>query len=424
METSATKTRWAHILALSLLILTGYGQGSLAAESPRQLNPALSWAGNNRERLDEMMRKHGVRSPSYDKGAKPVAVFDWDNTVIKNDIGDAVMYWLVRHGKILQPPGRDWAKTSRFLSDAARGDLAAACAGLAEPGSPLPTDRDNACADALVHAYANGKTRGGEPAWTAFNPLQMEPSYAWLAQLLAGYKPWEVRSFAAAAADENLAAAVGTKQSVGTVAGLNGYIRFYEPMRDLIGALQDNGFDVWILSASPQFIVEPLAARVGVMMDQVIGIRSIVSQNDGVLSYDLQGCGGVRDGENTLITYVEGKRCWINKVIFGDRSASAGKRASKRHVFAAGDSDTDTTFLQDATVLKLVINRNKEALMCNALANAGKKWIVNPMFIDPLPVRAQPYPCSTSACRDATGAKVGCVDENGKKISDLAEGDV
>ena len=72
-------------------------------------------------------------------------------------------------------------------------------------------------------------------------------------------------------------------------------------------------------------------------------------------------------------------------MIYKDNSSNALKKAPEenRPVFAAGDSDTDLTFVQDARVLKLVINRNKSGLMCNAYSNDGHKWLINPMFIEP-----------------------------------------
>ena len=54
----------------------------------------------------------------------------------------------------------------------------------------------------------------------------------------------------------------------------------------------------------------------------------------------------------------------------------------KRPVFAAGDSDTDIEFLRDATY-RLVVDRNKTEIMCNAFNNTDGHWRVNPMFIQP-----------------------------------------
>lgn len=65
--------------------------------------------------------------------------------------------------------------------------------------------------------------------------------------------------------------------------------------------------------------------------------------------------------------------------------------ADRRQVLAAGDSNSDATFVGDATVVSLVINRNQDDLMCRAydgLFTRGGKWAINPMFIDPLPQHA------------------------------------
>jgi hypothetical protein len=153
----------------------------------------------------------------------------------------------------------------------------------------------------------------------------------------------------------------------------------------------------------------------------------------GKTTSNLQGCGSVPEGTNdgagkvtgnTMITYLEGKRCWMNQEIFKVTGAEAEQVQSDmatRPVFGAGDSDTDASFLQDATVLKLAINRNKNELMCNAYGNAGGKWIVNPMFISPKGQFMAGYACSKDACKDKDGNKVACVDETGKVIPDQVD---
>ena len=76
----------------------------------------------------------------------------------------------------------------------------------------------------------------------------------------------------------------------------------------------------------------------------------------------------------------------------------------QRAAFAAGDSDTDVTFLTDATALRLVLNRNKTELMCTAYDDAGGNWLVNPMFIDPKK-QAETYACATEGYIEPSGAK-------------------
>ncbi|MFD8294500.1 haloacid dehalogenase-like hydrolase [Streptomyces lavendulae] len=365
---------------------------------------AAGWYGDNQARLQQLIDQYGSCNPYRPSREKPVAVFDWDNTVVKNDVGDATMFWLLRNGKIRQPAGGDWTTTSRYLTPAAAQALAAACGPLARPGAPLPTGTPAGapCADELNAVYGTAATRTGAAAFAGWDHRTIEPAYAWLPQLTQGWTANEVRGFAAAARTENLAAPVGTKQQVGTTTA-TGWVRYYDQQRDLIKGLQKAGFDVWISSASPQPVVEVWAQGVGVRADHVIGIRN--TTRNGKLTAHLQGCGSVKDGADTMITYIDGKRCWINKEVFGIRGPAAEKvqPASRRQVFAAGDSDTDISFLRDATALRLVVNRNKNELMCRAYDNSDGKWIVNPMFIEPKKQKTAPYPCSTTGYTDHDG---------------------
>ena len=409
----------------------GAGGGGGSASADRHLDPALFWGGDNRAKLDALLDNHGDHLASYDPNKKPVAIFDWDNTVIKNDIGDIVTFWMLNNDKILQPPGKNWKLTSPFLTPEAVTALDAACNLVADAGQPLPTSQvtGTVCADEIVSVYYTGMTKSGSAAFSGWNYRTLEPAYAWTVQLQAGYTPAEIKGFAEEAMDAALKANVGDAQTVGTTMNLNAYLRIYDQIKDLIGAMQDDGFDVWVLSASSQHIVEPFAAMVGVGADHVIGVRAVVDK-DGLLTYNFQGCGSVVEGTNdgmgavtgnTMITYLEGKRCWMNKVIYGDTTATAEQvqqDLSKRPVFGAGDSDTDVSFLQDATGLKLAINRNKNEIMCNAYANAGGTWLINPMFMAPRGELAAGYACSTTACKDKFGMKVACVDESGKVIPD------
>ncbi|MBI3016444.1 MAG: hypothetical protein HYY62_00355 [Deltaproteobacteria bacterium] len=55
------------------------------AKSKAFLNAQEVWYGNNKEKLEAFIHHYGKQSPAYDPHHKPVAAFDWDNTVIKND---------------------------------------------------------------------------------------------------------------------------------------------------------------------------------------------------------------------------------------------------------------------------------------------------------------------------------------------------
>ncbi|MFJ9551608.1 haloacid dehalogenase-like hydrolase [Streptomyces erythrochromogenes] len=409
------------VAALVAVGPTAEAAGPGAPCTTPQLEPG--WYGDNRARLQQLIDAHGRCTPHRPGRAEPVAVFDWDNTVVKNDVGDATMFWLLRNSRIRQPAHGDWSTTSRFLTPAAAGALADACGALARPGTPLPTGTPAGagCADEINAVYGTAATRTGAAAFAGWDRRTMEPAYAWLPQLMQGWTARQIRGFAAAARTENLAAPVGATQQVGT-GRATGWVRYYDQQKDLVKSLRKAGFDVWISSASPQPVVEVWAEGVGIDADHVIGIRNTTTRG-GAYTTRLQGCGSVRDGADTMITYIDGKRCWINQEVFGVRGPAAEKvqPAARRQVFAAGDSDTDISFLRDATALRLVVNRNKNELMCRAYDNSDGKWIVNPMFIEPKKQKTSPYPCSTTGYADHDGTPGPVRRGDGTVVPDQAD---
>lgn len=394
------------LLAATTVAVAGCGTSNDSAEpSPAQTPDANcrtlaenpGWYGDNRDRIDAMLAELGTcgADGSVADGA-PLALFDWDNTVVKNDIGDATFFWMVRNGKLRAPAGGDWSTTSPYLTPQATAALGKACAATT-PGQPMPTNTDLGCADELLSVYTDGETRADEPAFAGFNARRFEPSYAWAAQMLAGWPESELTGFAEAARKENLEAPEGTEQKVGS-GDETGWVRYYPQMRDLVETLRANGFDVRIISASAEPVVRVWAADLGFTPDKVMGVRT---ERDGdVLTSRLVPCGG-----ETAIPYIEGKRCRVNEDVFGVKGPAAFEQqpAGKRAAFGAGDSDTDVTFLTDATALRLVLNRNKTELMCTAYDNSDGRWVVNPMFIDPKKKQADPYECTTEGYIEPSG---------------------
>ncbi|MFG2719387.1 haloacid dehalogenase-like hydrolase [Streptomyces sp. NPDC048416] len=392
-------------VAAAGLVAAQPAEARTASHCPR-LTVSDGWFGDNQGRIQDLIDSYGRCGAGARHGKKPVAVFDWDNTVVKNDVGDATMYWLLRNSKIQRPVRGDWRTTSRYLTADAAKALTAACP--AGASKTLPTGTDTRCADEILAVYGEGATSAGTTAFAGYDRRTTEPSYAWLAQLLHGWTPAQITSFASAARTENLSAPVDAVQRVGSNTKATAWVRYYDQQRDLIRTLQKAGFDVWITSASPEPVVDVWARGAGVAPDHAIGIRSTTEH--GRTTSHLKGCGSVKDGDDSMITYIDGKRCWINQEIFGVRGAAAEKvqPANRRQVFAAGDSDTDVSFLRDATGLRLVLNRNKNELMCRAYDDSDGRWIVNPMFIEPKGQKAAPYPCATTGYteRDGTAAAV------------------
>ncbi|MEU8579869.1 haloacid dehalogenase-like hydrolase [Streptomyces abikoensis] len=386
------------------------------ANCPR-LDTKLPWYGDNRAKLQKMIDERGTCSGK--RGPRPVAAFDWDNTVVKNDITDATLAWALKHDKILRPA--HWTDTNAFLTPAADKALTKACGTAVRVGRPLPTSKNTACADEIFEIREKSKTMAGEDAFAGdWNHRRTVPGYAWIPQLFAGHTPAALTSFARQARAEQLAAPVGATQKVGTHT-LAGYVRYYDQQKDLIRTLKAAGFDVYIVSASSEPIAEAWSDGVGLDAKHTIGIRNVTKH--GRLTPVIKGCGGVETGRGDALPYMDGKRCMINQEIFKIKGAAAWKQQDPAHRIAlgAGDADTDVTFVNDATGAHVAINRNKSELMCRAFDDADGRWVANPMFIDPMPRKSGTYPCSTTGATAADGSKVPVRRADGSVIPDQVD---
>jgi hypothetical protein len=380
-----------------------------------RLTVSQGWYGDNRAKLQRMIDEHGACSGSA-PGRPPVAAFDWDNTVVKNDVSDATFAWMLRHDKILRP--ESWKATDTWLTGAADRALTQACGTSVPVGAPLPTSTDTGCTDEILDIYQDMKTSDGAAAFAGeWNHRRTVPPYAWITQLFAGHSPAELTGFAGAARAQALAAPVGAEQKVGTHT-MAGYVRYYDQQLDLIRTLQGAGFDVWVVSASAKPIVDAWAPGAGIDGAHTVGIRNLVS--NGRLTTGIEGCGDVKDGAGEVLTYMDGKRCWVNQQIFGVTGAKAWQRQDPAHriAFGAGDAETDVSFVGDATAGHLAVNRNKTELMCRAYDNSDGRWLVNPMFIEPNKPQADPYPCSTAGYTRPDGTLGPVLRDDGSVIAD------
>ncbi|WP_409237257.1 haloacid dehalogenase-like hydrolase [Streptomyces sp. PA5.6] len=388
-----------------------------------QLSKKLEWYGNNRAKLQRTIDERGTcANPDlgHGKSKRPVAAFDWDNTITKNDVTDATIAWSLRHDKILRP--KSWKSTSKWMTDDADRALTEACGTKVPVGKPLPTSRNAACADEIFEVREDGKTMSGAAAFAGeWDHRHTVPQYAWVPQLFAGHTVPELESYAAKARKEALAAPIGATQTVGTHE-IPGYVRYYDQQRDLIRTLKKAGFDVYIVSAGSEPVTEVWSKGVGIDRAHTVAIRSVLDRKGRITTWN-EGCGGVPRNKGEAIPYIDGKRCWINQEIFKIKGKKAWDKQDFRHRIAlgGGDADTDVTFVGDATGAHLVLNRNKSEFMCRAYDNADGRWVVNPMFIEPLPRKDGTYPCSTAAYNEHDGSKGPVLREDGSVVPDQGD---
>ena len=271
--------------------------------------------------------------------------------MIKNDISDQTTFWLLRRSLIRQPPGRDWSTTSRWITPEAVDALGEACGSLAAPGRRLPTGRRGplgvACADEILSMRLEQTTTDGEDGFGGdYDHRRMNAGYAWMAQLMAGYTPARVKQIAAGARGAALSAPKGATWRVGSTRQIR-WIRYYRPMRDLVRTLDKAGITPWIVTASPELWADVWGRGVGIPPRRVIGIRTIVER--GRVTTGLRGCGGYADGSDQIMTYVEGKRCWANKVILGIDGPRALRPAPARAARSSRPATPPPTWSWSAT---------------------------------------------------------------------------
>ena len=425
------RTRGVAVVGLTLALAGLTATPTLASSAPEktpskpaqnrcpQLKLAANWSGNNAQLIQNAIDKYG--RCGWKSGnppqLRPYAVFDWDNTIIKNDISDQTIFWMLRNDKILQPRARNWHNTSQYMTIEGATALRKACGTKTKPGKPLPTSTNIRCADEILSVRKTEKTTGGDRVFYGENQRYMQAMYAWVGQIMQGYTPAEAKAIAAKARVAALKAPIGAKQKVGSSTE-TAWVRYYPEMKDLIRTLKKAGIEPWIVSASPKEFADAWGPGVGIDSAHTLGVSQVV--RNGKLTGHLKGCGGLPDGSDAIMTYVDGKRCFINQTILGVKGARALKPlpAALRPALAAGDATTDVSMVRDGVGVHVVLNRNESELMCHAFDNADKRSAVNPMFIEPLPVKKDAYPCSTSAYTDYAGNPGPVKRTNGSVIPD------
>lgn len=110
-------------------------------------------------------------------------------------------------------------------------------------------------------------------------------------------------------------------------------LKFYPQMRILLADLKSYGFEIWVVSASPELLYEDFVHKaLGIPMERILGVRSVI-RNDTIT--------------NQLVFPVpqdEGKTEAIQTFI------------KAQPLFAAGNSRGDMEMMNQSAGLKLIIN--------------------------------------------------------------------
>jgi len=157
-----------------------------------------------------------------------------------------------------------------------------------------------------------------EDPWAHYQELyktDRNKCYLWLAQINSGIALDTVKGWAKESVKVHF-------EEMGLFAG----------QKELISFLKDKGVEVYIVTASVKWAVEPAAQLLGVKAENVIGVETKVIN------------GMVTDQQNGPITHSEGK---VDGLLL--------KTKGRHPFFAAGNTKSDQALIESATHLNLVI---------------------------------------------------------------------
>jgi len=305
----------------------------------------LNWDPRNHEALNDCLA-----------GARPgdIAVFDWDNTCIFGDIGEAVLRWQTLHLGFKFGP----EQLQEIIPDQVRGIDRIRSNGrillLPEVKEQIVSAYKKISGQPAAECMASRAYRDFCAGLLALNcALEATPgigcefAYPWTINFLAGFTPVEVCHLAAEVIDHELHSRIrecsisdsGERLRYQWTSG----IRSFPEMTDLARFFKKAGGRVIVSTASNPLFIETMAQRTGFAAESVIGMASAIE--NGLLS-------------GTLI--------YGSTPNFGPGKVENLRRLLEQEpLFIAGDSDGDYEMVTSfaATRLNLLIRREHPGKM-------------------------------------------------------------
>lgn len=286
----------------------------------------------NLPQIQQFFKTHTNHAPSG------VAVFDCDGTVIKGDIGEAMLYYQLEHFHFKVSPADIWADHPR-RSELDRGYRILAAVNASRRSSQpefLPF------VDTVLSWYFDQLADG-----------RIEKACADIVRLFAGHTLDEVHRIAEATFVEEIRAPV-SERMVGTRPRPKG-VRYIKETTELLALLMQRGFVIWAVSGSNKWSVEPVFRRLGIPAARVIGIDLI--KRDGVLSSTPQ-----------------------EPIPIQTKKVSAlRERITEAPLLVASDSRLDIPLLQYSAGLRIYVNshqRNPADFFTIGKVERDDSWIV------------------------------------------------
>lgn len=357
---------------ISILIANCSGAGAIQEHEQIAKLDVGKWWPAVKTRLEILI--------SENAGKNKKVVFDFDNTIICRDIGEATFASLVRDKKltltnIQTNVSPSFTLANKTLSLKNCQDLTTYYEGF------LSVTRHQS-RDTSLHANA----------------------YAWVVQIMAGMTPADIVLYTEKAYDKGIARKDSTDANL-HVSKINGYPQpfFYPEMVDLLGVLLENHFDVYIISASNVWTVRwmviqnlnpQIQARhgkgIGITPDHIFGINTLLKDRrtgklykDPILVKENQAYASLEIEE---LTHYE-LTCQIVYPLtayFGKTAAILKHVTISRPFLVAGDSSNDHPMLNLAENRLWIGRLEKEDYQETTIALIKQSlpgtWLIQPVL--------------------------------------------
>jgi phosphoserine phosphatase len=308
------------------------------------------WTPENRRALTAILERYGQGGPEFNPARPPIAAFDWDDTVIEHDIGDALLFYQIDHLAFAFDAPGFWELIPDGLRDPWRTAV--------HPLRSLSVDQARTHPSYPTYRYL------GYRLYRAMLEAPPKIGYPWFTQILLGLTVPQVHALTEATLEHGLRLTLSEEIIQGPdgcePVRVRSGLRYRSEMKALIQALQSRGFQVWIVSATNRWAVEVLASRLGIPPGNVVGMATEVHK--GRITTDL----------------VLPAPCFGGKAV----ALNAALDQSPRVVVAGGDSPSDEELLRLAEAGGLLTTPRDAGLLARAESEKqhGEPWLIQKSF--------------------------------------------
>ena len=279
-----------------------------------------NWSPENFKNLQVML-----------EGPAGLAAFDFDNTLIYNDLGESCMYYIALQGMLRGDRPDFWEALKHPIIPTSTYDT---LRGLWDKSQQDDQDSYLKFVDELMGIYTN-----------ISHQIGLESAYRWTKVLFGGHTKQELQSVATYVFEMEQERQIGIAK-LPSGYEMNTGIRIYEEIRDLIKTLKEKGWKVLICTASPIPLIQAVIHHWGLEQEDVTGMR---------LTPDTE------NPDFLLPEIVEPMAFGPGKVTLLGLSNNLPLR------FAAGDSWTDFNMLLHAENALLIDRESQEHLAKRAI---------------------------------------------------------